>query len=68
VSSNSSVQGIANSLARYNVLYGDTDLINKQLEIIRSISREDIRAVAQKYLNAESRVELKYIPKQNTEE
>ncbi len=68
VSSNSSVQGIANSLARYNVLYGDTDLINTQLEIIRSISREDIRAVAQKYLNAESRVELKYIPKQNTEE
>jgi predicted Zn-dependent peptidase len=68
VSSNSSVQGIANSLARYNVLYGDTDLINTQLEIIRSISREDIRAVAQKYLNVESRVELKYIPKQNTEE
>lgn len=68
VSSNSSVQGIANSLARYNVLYGDTDLINTQLEIIRSISREDIRAVAQKYLNAKSRVELKYIPKQNTEE
>ena len=68
VSSNSSVQGIANSLARYNVLYGDTDLINTQLEIIRSISREDIRAIAQKYLNAESRVELKYIPKQNTEE
>ena len=68
VSSNSSVQGIANSLARYNVLYGDTDLINTQLEIIRGISRDDIRAVAQKYLKAESRVELKYIPKQNTEE
>ena len=28
VDSNSSVEGIANSLARYNVLYGDTNLIN----------------------------------------
>ena len=46
MNSNSSVEGIANSLARYNVLYGDTNLINTEIEIFRSITREDIRAVA----------------------
>ena len=33
VDSNSSVEGIANSLARYNVLYGDTNLINTEIDI-----------------------------------
>merc|ERR1712085_35344 len=51
VNSNSSVEGIANSLARYNVLYGDTNLINSEIEIFRSITREDIKTVAKKYLN-----------------
>ena len=36
VDSNSSVEGIANSLARYNVLYGDTNLINTEIDIYRS--------------------------------
>jgi len=65
VNSNSSVEGIANSLARNYMLYGKTDLINTEIDIYRSISREDIREVARKYLNADQRVELKYIPKQN---
>ena len=65
VNSNSSVEGIANSLARNYMLYGKTDLINTEIDIYRSISIEDIREVASKYLNADQRVELKYIPKQN---
>lgn len=65
VNSNSSVEGIANSLARNYMLYGQTDLINTEIDIYRSITREDIREVAKKYLNADQRVELKYIPKQN---
>lgn len=65
VNSNSSVEGIANSLARNYMLYGKTDLINTEIYIYRSISIEDIREVARKYLNADQRVELKYIPKQN---
>ena len=65
VNSNSSVEGIANSLARNYMLYGKTDLINTEIDIYRSISIEDIREVARKYLNADQRVELKYIPKQN---
>ncbi|QXP71370.1 insulinase family protein [Polaribacter sp. R2A056_3_33] len=63
VNANSSVEGIANSLARYNVLYGDTNLINTEIEIYRSITREDIREVAKKYLNPNQRVTLEYLPK-----
>ena len=62
VDSNSSVEGIANSLARYNVLYGDTNLINTEIDIYRSITREEIREVAKKYLNPNQRLILEYLP------
>jgi predicted Zn-dependent peptidase len=62
VNSNSSVEGIANSLARYNVLYGDTNLINTEIDIYRSITREDIQAIAKKYLNPNQRLILEYLP------
>ncbi|PIE49747.1 MAG: peptidase M16 [Flavobacteriales bacterium] len=63
VNSNSRVQGIANSLARYYMLYGDTDLINKEIEIYRSITKEDIQRVAKEYLNKNQRLDLDYLPK-----
>jgi len=62
VNSNSSVEGIANSLARYHMLYGNTDLINKEIEIYRSISREEIKEVASKFLNPNQRLVLSYLP------
>ena len=62
VNSNSSVDGIANSLARYNMLFGDTNLINTEIDIYRSITREEIRAVAKKYLNPNQRLTLEYLP------
>jgi len=62
VNSNSSIEGIANSLARYHMLLGDTDLINKEIEIYRSITREDIQNVAKKYLNKNQRLNLDYLP------
>ena len=62
VNSNSSIQGIASSLATYSVLYGDTDLINEEIEIYRDITREDIKEVANKYLNEDQRLELDYLP------
>ncbi|WP_438962678.1 insulinase family protein [Nonlabens sp.] len=61
VSSNSSVEGIAASLATYNMLKGDTELINKELDIYRSITREDIKRVANEYLNPNQRLELDYL-------
>ncbi len=62
VSSNASVEGIANSLARYHMLYGDTNLINNEIDIYRSISREEIREIANKYLNTNQRLVLEYLP------
>ena len=62
VSSNASVEGIANSLARYYMLYGDTNLINNEIDIYRSITREEIREVANKYLNTNQRLVLEYLP------
>ena len=66
VNSNSSVEGIANSLAEYYMLYGDTSLINKEIEVYRSITREEIQEVAQKYLKPNQRLVLEYLPEQNT--
>ncbi len=62
VNSNSSIEGIANSLARYNVLYGNTNLVNNEIEIYRSITREDIQRVAKKYLTPNQRLNLDYLP------
>ncbi|MDP5081442.1 MAG: insulinase family protein [Winogradskyella sp.] len=62
VNSNSSIEGIASSLAEYHVYYKDTNLINKEIEIYRSITREEMRTVAKKYLNPNQRVVLEYLP------
>ena len=40
----------------------DVDLINEQIDIYRSISREEIQSVAQKYLSPNQRVEIEYLP------
>ena len=66
VNANSSIAGIANSLARYYMLYGDTSLINNEIDIYRSITREEIQEAAKKYLNPNQRVELEYLPGEQT--
>lgn len=65
VNSNSSISGIANSLARYYMLYGDTNLINNEIDIYISITREEIQEVAKKYLNPNQRLILEYLPKKD---
>ena len=64
VSSNSSFEGIASSLATYYMLYDDINLINSQLDIYKSISREEMRDVAKKYLSSNQRIEIEYLPKE----
>ena len=61
VNANSRVEGIASSLATYQMLQGDASRINNELNIYRSITREDIMNVAKKYLNPNQRVEIKYL-------
>jgi predicted Zn-dependent peptidase len=43
------------------MLKGDTSLINKELNIYNSITREDIMRVANSYLKPNQRLELKYL-------
>ena len=67
VSSNATIEGIANSLAEYYTFYGDTDLINKELDLYKSITREEIKSVAQLYLKPNQRLELYYLPESQKE-
>ena len=63
VNANSSVQGIANTLADSYLLKGNTNLINEEINIYRSITREDLRNAAKKYLNSNQRAIINYLPK-----
>ncbi|PKP25419.1 MAG: peptidase M16 [Bacteroidetes bacterium HGW-Bacteroidetes-2] len=63
VNSNASIAGIAGSLATFQMLYGDINLINNEIDIYRSITREEIREAASKYLNTNQRLRLEYLPK-----
>ena len=63
VNANSSVEGIANTLADSYLLKGNTNLINEEINIYRSITREDLRNAANKYLNSNQRAIINYLPK-----
>ncbi|MBF2709837.1 M16 family metallopeptidase [Flavobacterium soyangense] len=62
VNNNASVEEIAENLAKYYLLYGDINLINTEVELFHSITREEIRDVAKKYLNPNQRLILDYVP------
>ncbi|CAI2766525.1 putative zinc protease [Flavobacterium collinsii] len=62
VNANASVEGIAENLASFYLLYGDVNLINTEIDLYHSITREEIREVAKKYLNPNQRLILDYIP------
>ncbi|HLT93813.1 MAG TPA: pitrilysin family protein [Membranihabitans sp.] len=62
IQSNTSMVSIAESLANYYTYYGNTNLINTEIENIRKVTREDIRRVAREYFTPENRVLLYYLP------
>ncbi|CAM3877602.1 pitrilysin family protein [Flavobacterium branchiophilum] len=62
VNANASIEGIADNLATYYMLFKDVNLINTELSIYKSITREEIREVAKKYLNNNQRLILDYLP------
>ena len=64
VSGYSSQAGIAENLAQYYMYYGDTKLINTEIKKYRAVTREDIMAVAKKYLTTQNSVVLYYLPKE----
>lgn len=63
VTANSTVAGIAESLANYEMYYGDANLVNTELERYRKVTREDLRRVAKEYFHKNNRVVLYYLPK-----
>ncbi|MBK8599200.1 MAG: insulinase family protein [Flavobacterium sp.] len=62
VNNNATVEGIAENLATYYLLYNDVNLININIKNYLSITREDIRNAAKTYLNSSQRLLLDYIP------
>ena len=62
ISSNSTVRGIAESLADYHVYFGNANLINSEIDKYMAVTREDLQRVAKKYLDPTKRVQLIYLP------
>ncbi|MBX9839664.1 MAG: hypothetical protein K2X69_15270, partial [Silvanigrellaceae bacterium] len=46
IDSNDNIEGVAENLATYYLLYGDVNLVNTNIDILRSITREEIRDAA----------------------
>ncbi len=67
VQSNRSMAGIAESLANYHVYYGDANLLNNELELYRSITVDDVKRVANQYLNQSQRVNATIFPETETQ-
>jgi predicted Zn-dependent peptidase len=63
VSANTRMLGLAENLSNgYTFYHKDTGHVNKELTEIRSITREEIRDTARKYLNPNQRLILYYLP------
>lgn len=63
VNANSTVAGIAESLANYKMYFGNANLINTEIEKFNQVTKADIKRVANKYLTKQNRVTLYYLPK-----
>ncbi len=63
VTANTTMAGIAESLANYEMYFKDANLINTELDRYRKVTREDIQRVAKKYFPKNSRVVLYWLPK-----
>lgn len=65
VSARQTVQGKADLLAHYYTFYKNPALVNREIDKYRSVTVEDIKRVAQIYLDSKRRVILHYLPKVN---
>lgn len=63
-----SLAGKANALADAYTYFKDADRVNNELATYQSVTREDILQVAKKYLQTNTRVVLRYLPKEENKE
>ncbi len=63
ITSNARMATIADNLAEYHIFHGDAGLINTEIERYMQVTIDDIKRVAEKYLTADNRVVLHYLPK-----
>jgi len=61
VTANSSVAGIAESLANYHMYFGDAALINTEVDRYLAVTPADIQRVAKTYYTPEQRVTLYFL-------
>ena len=67
ITNDGTTKAIVARLVNINKLEIVTDhinLINTEIDIYKSITKEEIRDIAKKYLNPNQRVQLEYLPKE----
>jgi zinc protease len=62
VNGSARLTGRANALARYYTYFKNTDLVNTEIDKFMAVTKEDIKAAANKYLVKDNRVVLYYLP------
>ena len=62
ISKNQRVLGIVETLANYHVYYGNTNLINTEIDRYMKVTAADMQAVAKKYFSKNNRLVLYYLP------
>lgn len=63
VSRNSTMAGTAEMLASCYTYFKKTDMVNTEIEKYLNVTKDDIKRVANKYMNPENSVVLYYLPK-----
>ena len=58
-----SVDERADQLSMYTTIFDDPERINTELERVRAVTTEDVRAFARQYLVPENRAVLHYVPR-----